>query len=474
MEQAHILIIDSDPSRRATLATVLQFLEYETLSSDDTREWGIFESDWNRITAVFLGPGGPDTETEALFNALKKRDQHMPVVAVMADAEAKEDVGELNRGYIGVIEPPFRYPELRTVLDKVQLYRENRRRDGGSRSLELFRNLVGTSKVIVEVRRLIEQVASTDTSVLLLGESGTGKEVVARNVHYHSKRRYKPFVPVNCGAIPAELLESELFGHEKGAFTGAIGTRTGRFEMADGGTLFLDEIGDMPLAMQVKLLRVLQEQTFERVGGNRSLSVDVRIVAATHSNLEEAIVAGRFREDLYYRLNVFPIEMPPLRARVQDFPLLVNDLINRLEHEKRGSIRLTPGALNSLCGYHWPGNVRELANLMERLVVLYPYGVVDLDDLPDKYRIQGDLREVEAEGDLHLSNLVVSAQGLPRDGIDLKEHLSKLEYMLIKQALDESGGVVAHAAKKLGMGRTTLVEKMRKYQLQRDEPSPDS
>jgi len=388
MEQSHILIIDSDRSRRATLATVLQFLEYETLSTDDTRDWGVFESDWDRITAVVLGPFKAAAKTETLFNALKKKDQHMPVVAVMDGAEiTKAAVGELHRGYIGTVNPPFRYPELRTVLEKVQLYRENRHRGGGSRSLELFRNLGGTSKAVVEVRRLIEQVAGTDTSVLLLGESGTGKEVVARNVHYQSKRRYKPFVPVNCGAIPPDLLESELFGHEKGAFTGAIGSRIGRFEMAVGGTLFLDEIGDMPLAMQVKLLRVLQEQTFERVGGNRSLTVDVRIVAATHSNLEDAIVAGRFRDDLYYRLNVFPIDMPPLRARFEDLPLLVNDLINRLEHEKRGSIRLTPAALDSLCHYHWPGNVRELANLMERLVVLYPYGVVDLDDLPEKYRV---------------------------------------------------------------------------------------
>jgi sigma-54 specific flagellar transcriptional regulator A len=319
------------------------------------------------------------------------------------------------------------------------------------------------------VRKLIEQVAGTDASVLLLGESGTGKEVVARHVHYQSNRRYKPFVPVNCGAIPADLLESELFGHEKGAFTGAVSTRRGRFEMANGGTLFLDEIGDMPLAMQVKLLRVLQERTFERVGSNRSVNSDVRIIAATHTNLERAIEEGSFREDLYYRLNVFPIDMPPLRERAEDLPLLVSDLISRIEHEKRGSIRLTPTALESLCAYSWPGNVRELANLMERLVILYPYGVVDVHDLPQKYQVPASLREVEAECDLGLSPVVVSSQALPREGLNLKDHLTRLERGLIKQALDEADGVVAHAAKRLNMGRTTLVEKMKKLGIQRPD-----
>jgi sigma-54 specific flagellar transcriptional regulator A len=276
-------------------------------------------------------------------------------------------------------------------------------------------------------------------------------------------------VPVNCGAIPADLLESELFGHEKGAFTGAVSTRRGRFEMANGGTLFLDEIGDMPLAMQVKLLRVLQERTFERVGSNRSVNADVRIIAATHTNLERAIEEGSFREDLYYRLNVFPIDMPPLRERAEDLPLLVSDLISRIEHEKRGSIRLTPVALESLCAYSWPGNVRELANLMERLVILYPYGVVDVHDLPEKYQVPASLREVEAECDLGLSPVVVSSQGLPREGLNLKDHLTRLERGLIKQALDEADGVVAHAAKRLNMGRTTLVEKMKKLGIQRPD-----
>ncbi len=243
--------------------------------------------------------------------------------------------------------------------------------------------------------------------------------------------------------------------------------------MAEGGTLFLDEIGDMPLAMQVKLLRVLQERTFERVGSNRSMVADVRIIAATHNDLEEAIRAGRFREDLYYRLNVFPMEMPPLRERTEDLPLLINELIARIEHEDRGSIRLTPAGIRSLARYPWPGNVRELANLVERLAILYPYGVVDVQDLPEKYRMEENLQDLAGGQSLEMYGPVMPGQRLPQDGIDLKEHLNNMEFMLIKQALDEADGVVAHAAKRLRMGRTTLVEKMRKYGITRQDEATE-
>ena len=348
------------------------------------------------------------------------------------------------------------------------MFKNNQTQPPGSYSVELFRSLVGNSRGIRRVRTMIEQVASSEATVLILGESGTGKEVVARNIHYYSDRRDKPFVPLNCGAIPSDLLESELFGHEKGAFTGAISSRQGRFELADGGTLFLDEIGDMSMHMQVKLLRVLQERNFSRVGSNKLINANVRIVAATHRNLEEAIEKGDFREDLYYRLNVFPIDMPPLRDRMEDIPLLVNELVKRLENENRGSVRLTQSALMSLCQYQWPGNVRELANLIERLIIMYPYGVVDSHDLPDKFQI--DPVEMEA-GKVFLESMMTfdpdEAPRLPREGIDLKEHLADLEYKLIKQALDDADGVVAHAANRLKLRRTTLVEKLRKFDLQR-------
>ena len=306
--------------------------------------------------------------------------------------------------------------------------------------------------------------------------------MVARNLHYHSPRQQQPFVPVNCGAIPPELLESELFGHEKGAFTGAISSRAGRFEMAQGGTLFLDEIGDMPLNMQVKILRVLQERTFERVGGNTTIEVDVRIIAATHKNLEQMISDGDFREDLYYRLNVFPIEMPALRERVEDLPLLLNELISRLENEQRGSIRFNSAAIMSLCQHGWAGNVRELANLVERMAIMYPFGVVGVKDLPPKFRYVELEQDVSDDGaDItdtqpnleamkHILNVDVKPL-LPLDGIDLKAYLADLEQHLIQQALDEAKGVVARAADKLQMRRTTLVEKMRKYDLNRQAVS---
>ncbi len=467
-----VLILDSDEERRKRLRVILEFLEYEPFVAQETRRWVREFDERGPFDLIFLGPCGDNRG--GLFEAfleIKEHESHVPIVAIVETDPDLEDNAELNAGVVAKVSAPLRQQELQHALQQVRLYREGRHLEGSPRSLELFRNLVGSSPGIRRVRQLIEQVADTDANVLLLGESGTGKEVVARNIHYHSRRRYKPFVPVNCGAIPAELLESELFGHEKGAFTGAITSRRGRFEMAGSGTLFLDEIGDMPLAMQVKLLRVLQERTFERVGSSKSIGTDARIVAATHTNLEEAIAAGKFREDLYYRLNVFPVEVPALRERIEDLPLLINDLISRIEHEKRGSIRLTPAALKSLCQYHWPGNVRELANLIERLVILYPYGVVDVHDLPEKYRVDDEV-ESTREPEVDLSHVVVSAQTLPREGIDLKEHLNNMEYMLIKQALDEADGVVAHAAKRLRMGRTTLVEKMRKYGLQRrDEVS---
>ncbi|RKZ91971.1 MAG: sigma-54-dependent Fis family transcriptional regulator, partial [Gammaproteobacteria bacterium] len=344
-------------------------------------------------------------------------------------------------------------------------------------------------------KKLITQVAKSNANVLILGESGTGKEVVANCLHQLSKRNEKPYVPVNCGAIPKDLLESELFGHEKGAFTGALTLRKGRFEMAQGGSLFLDEIGDMPLSMQVKILRVLQERIFERVGGNKSLQADVRVIAATHRDLEDEVKAGHFREDLFYRLNVFPIEIPPLRDRVEDIPLLFNMLNQQMEYDSESSVQLTPEAMASIMQHQWPGNVRELSNLIERLGIMFPEEPVSWDDLPEKYQYdishidelpqldvltpEDDVESMKAEqtteelpidDEQDSLDSATSTQGhrlvdqLPDEGFDLKDHLANLEYSLIQQALKESDGVVAHAAKRLNMRRTTLVEKLKKYE----------
>ncbi len=373
----------------------------------------------------------------------------------------------VDRNVIACLSFPFSYPRILETLHRCQLAKEAVKLITPSTyKTPLFRSLMGNSDGIRQVRKLIEQVADTDASVLLLGESGTGKEVAARNIHSLSSRANKPFVPINCGAIPAELLESELFGHEKGAFTGAITSRQGRFELANGGTLFLDEIGDMPLSMQVKLLRVLQEHCFERVGSNKSIAVDVRIIAATHRNLEAAIQEGTFREDLFYRLNVFPIEMPPLRMRSNDIPILFTELVARIEHEHRPIVRLMPDALDALMCYQWPGNVRELANLVERLSILYPNGIIRKDDLPRRFQQEVNNAPDEREALLAVVN---PQQELVNDKIDLKEHLIKTEITLITQALEEADWVVARAASALNMRRTTLVEKMRKYGVIRPE-----
>ncbi len=463
-----IQLVEDDKQQRDKLAAILEFVAQEPITIVDYQAASDKLDD--KVEAIVLGGCSSPEARKTTFEALRKASENIPILVLVAENGERDLDKDMVKHAFSLINLPMRYAEVSDALHRAQVYRLSQKRGGGMH-LELFRSLVGNSRGILEVHKLIEQVADTEATVLILGESGTGKEVVARNLHYHSSRRDKPFVPINCGAIPGELLESELFGHEKGAFTGAISTRRGRFEMAEGGTLFLDEIGDMPMAMQVKLLRVLQERTFERIGGNKVLTADVRIVAATHRNLDELISTGKFREDLYYRLNVFPIDMPPLRERIDDVPLLVNELIARMENEKRGSVRFTPAALIALCQYRWPGNVRELSNLLERLVIMHPYGIVDVGDLPVKFRPAGSTENLpQVTLDPQLTPVMpLQPSRLPREGLDLKEHISTVECSLIKQALDEAGGVVAHAAKRLKMRRTTLVEKLRKYGLQRSE-----
>jgi len=345
----------------------------------------------------------------------------------------------------------------------------------------------GSSPAVAAVNRLIQQVAPYDSTVLILGESGTGKEIAARAIHAASPRRQRPFVAVNCGAIPGELLESELFGHEKGSFTGAITARKGRFEIAEGGTLFLDEIGDMSLPMQVKLLRVLQERIYERVGSNSSSECDVRIIAATHRNLEESIVRGSFRGDLFYRLNVFPIEMPTLAARISDLPALIDAFVAQAAGRGRPRLRLQAETLDALANYPWPGNIRELSNLIERLAILCPERPVGIGDLPVRYRpADWTAPEIIPPMAEEIPQLIASMAGgeeteddavlpaslwnceqesptrLPENGVDLRAHLTLIERSLISQALQRSGGTVAHAARLLSLRRTTLVEKLRK------------
>lgn len=481
-----ILIISEQSTRAYNLKTILSFLGEQCSTVSFSQAITSITSQVN-YDAVII-----DMESPELTDDVVSKFPAQPFI-VIGNKHLETD---FRANIVGQLTDPVTYPVLTQMLYRCQEYLRKRPvKNAGASKTKLFRSLVGKSDEIQSVRHLIEQVSGSDANVLVLGESGTGKEVIARNVHFLSHRKDGPFIPVNCGAIPAELLESELFGHEKGAFTGAIGSRKGRFELAEGGTLFLDEIGDMPLQMQVKLLRVLQERLYERVGGTKPIKCNVRIVAATHRELESMISEGTFREDLYYRLNVFPIESPALRERKEDIPLLLQELVSRLEQEVESTLRFTENAINSLVEHHWPGNVRELSNLVERLLILYPDQVVDVKDLPSKYQytngddFQPDYPEELLEREALLSmfgddsdddgaNSEQSdtqdtaeqsvSSALPSDGMNLKEYLSELEISMIDQALDQQDGVVARAAEILGMRRTTLVEKMRKYNIVRD------
>ncbi|MBE8717390.1 sigma-54 dependent transcriptional regulator [Cellvibrio polysaccharolyticus] len=475
-----ILVIDDNQQRRHDLRILLDFLDENTLITpgDCWQSMAAEHAEPEDYMVVFIGELQSGTSTNEVIRGIRQWHDGMGIVLLgHAPLSISENTETWGSAVLTGLPMPLTYHALVDTLHRARLYREAHRlhcRQPQRRPVHLFRSLVGSSSEIQHVREMMSQVAEKDVSVLITGESGTGKEVVARNLHYNSARRDKPFVPVNCGAIPAELLESELFGHEKGAFTGAISARAGRFELAEGGTLFLDEIGDMPLNMQVKILRVLQERCFERVGSNKTQSVDVRVIAATHRNLDAMIINGSFREDLYYRLNVFPIELPSLRQRSEDIPLLINELVARMESEQRGTIRFNSTAIMSLCQHEWSGNVRELANLVERMAIMHPEGVIGVNDLPLKYR------HIEVEDESF--GITVSAQPpvantafvnmndtplLPEQGIDLKEYINNLEMNLIQQALNDCGGVVARAADRLQVRRTTLVEKMRKYDMQR-------
>ena len=488
-----LYIFDLQLNRAERLATVLSFIgeAQQILTAENVLD----KLQQQPEAVVLLGACGelaPD-----------KLVRQFPASAFLVVGESLSFLLE-HANVIGVLSEPFAYASLTQLLRDAQQYHRLLPTHKQADSQAKFDGMVGQTPAMQKVRFLIQQVAKTEANVLVLGPSGTGKEVVARNIHLLSNRASGPFVPINCGAIPAELLESELFGHEKGAFTGAISTRKGRFELAQGGTLFLDEIGDMPQPMQVKLLRVLQERIFERVGGAQTIKADVRIIAATHRDLETMISDGSFREDLYYRLNVFPIETPALSERADDLPLLINELLQRQYQAHQARVKFTERALESLKLHPWPGNVRELANLLERMIIMYPDQVVDVAELPKKYQhlevdsyqpvypeelqerdllnslFQSRDEEAEsaAESETTLAEIQftfaagtqpLGLQDLPDSGLDLKEFLAELEVRFISQALERHDFIVARAAEVLGLRRTTLVEKMRKYNLGKDE-----
>ena len=404
----------------------------------------------------------PNMDGMEALKIVRHADQQAVVIMVTGYATVKKAVEAMRLGAFDIIEKPIDFEKFPIIVEKAlehqRLLRENKQLRSQLRQEFNFDNIVGSSPEMKHVFELVRKVAPTNSTVLIRGESGTGKELIAKAIHYNSERRNRPLVTINCGAIPQELLESELFGYERGAFTGAVKSRMGRFEMANTGTIFLDEIGDMPLSLQVKMLRVLQEKTIERVGGGQIIKVDVRIIAATHQDLEENIRKGKFREDLFYRLNVFPLTLPPLRERHSDTILLAKHILEKFRAERGHRIEgISQEAQKAFMDYQWPGNVRELENVIERAVILKETGLIELEDLPDNIAAKGAMFP---QPDIDISS---------DEGINFNTAVTEYEKQLILQALNQTNWVKNKAAKLLNLKRTTLVEKMKRINLEREE-----
>ncbi|HTF99346.1 MAG TPA: sigma-54 dependent transcriptional regulator [Nitrospirota bacterium] len=478
-----VLVIEDDETVRDVLRSFLATKGFEvTLAENGEAGVDILRTEkFELILTDLVMPGitGMDVLKEVAAQKI-----NIPVIVMTAFGTVQTAVEAMRHGAFDYITKPFNLDELMIVLEKAlsltKLQKENVMLKMQLKKKYNFKGLIGDSPRMQAVYEMIEKIADTDSTVLITGESGTGKELIAKTIHYNNTSRAGgPFIPINCAAIPHDLLESELFGHEKGAFTGAVNTRIGRFELAQGGTLFLDEVGELDPALQVKLLRVLQEREFERVGGMKTIKVDVRILAATNKDLERTTKEGKFREDLYYRLNVIPLHLPPLRSRKEDIPLLTAFFVQELcRKKKRESFSFAPGAMECLLKYPWPGNVRELENLVERLTILAGGPVVHEADLPDKLHqltfsdLDGGAAPSRAE--LPKATPVLSGGNgveFSENGIDLNAVVSTLERNMIMKALEKSDGVRSRAAQLLGLNRTTLLEKMKKMKLEQKKTS---
>jgi DNA-binding NtrC family response regulator len=469
MMRKSVLVVDDEVSIRKALSKALERDGYLVTSVKSASEASALfrEGAFHLLICDLQLPDGNGLD---LIKQLKSSRPEMASIIITGNGTVESAIQATKEGVFHYVTKPFNLDEVQVLVGKAlrheELSLENRHLKQALHRKYDFNNFIGDSAPMMSVFSIIEKVADTDSTVLITGESGTGKELVARALHYNSNRTEKLFVPVNCGAIPAGLLESELFGHMKGSFTGAVSNRTGRFQAADGGTLFLDEIGEMSPDLQVKLLRALQYQCIEPVGSVKPLEIDARIIAATNVDLERAVVDRRFREDLYYRLNVIPIVMPPLRERQGDIPLLINHFLQIYNEEKKCDVVMrSEEVMGILMAYEWPGNVRELENLVQRMVVLKGKGEIGVKDLPAKFFLsrQGGAAYSASAAPIGL-NSIMNFQ-LPEDGVDLKALVHTFEDHLLRQALQRTNGNKNKASELLRMNRTTLVEKLKKKQM---------
>lgn len=458
MIKPRVLVADDNDLNRENLLEMLSEDHIVDSAADGTEALDLFSREGYDLVITDLKM--PRLDGMELLRNIKKIDSDAIVIVVTGYASVNSAVEAMKLGAFDYITKPLKYDRVQLAVERAlsfaRLKVENETLRDQLQGKYDFGRMIGYSEAIKSVFDTIRKVAATDSTVIIYGESGTGKELVARALHFNSERKSKPLVTVNCGAIPEDLLESEMFGHEKGAFTGAIRSRTGRFELAQGGSIFLDEIGDMSPSLQVKLLRVVQERQFERIGGMKTIDADVRIIAATNQDLEKAVIEKRFREDLFYRINVIPVFMPPLRARKEDIPLLIDHFVRVFRKSKKKKVDgLTDKALEHMKRYQWPGNVRELQNMIEMLVVMKGEGYVDEDDLPEKVRICG------------LSPDVVSPDvSIPEEGLNMTSVIDRFEKDLLVKALRKAGGVKNKAAKLLNLNRTTYVEKLKRHRIE--------
>jgi two-component system nitrogen regulation response regulator NtrX len=455
---AKILVVDDEEDIRLSLRGVLEDEGYDVAGAATGEEAAdLLERETPDL--VLLDIWLPGIDGLSVLDLVREKSEDLPVIMISGHGNIETAVSAMNKGASDFIEKPLSLEKVILSVNKALEFRRIQQENLALKARireDQVHEITGESEAVRALRMHVGQVAPTDAWVLITGENGTGKEIVARSIHFKSRRAERPMVAVNCAAIPEELIESELFGHVKGAFTGAESSKVGKFELADTGTLFLDEIGDMSLKTQAKILRILQEQSFEPVGGSKTVKVDVRVIAATNKDLHAEIGRGNFREDLYYRLKVFPLDVPPLRERTEDIPLFIAEFIAELTRKHAFKpISISDKALDILMGYHWPGNVRELKNFVERIMIMHAGGVVGPEDLPGEFREKAGRKTAEGKS-------------IPEGPVDFKQARADFEARLLRRKYSEYEGNISRLAEAIGLERSYLYRKLKTYNIQPD------